>query len=301
MKPKLSPQAIASAVERDLGPISSWTSVSEGEESQAFGIRLADEDLILRINRLAEGFQKEAFCYRHFTSASLPIPQILSIGEVDGHAYCVSRRAAGKTLQDLSPAELPSVVARVDEVMRAIAEAPLHGTEGFGRFDADGIGVHESWRGFLAAVADPQRYDWKGCEPAVSRSWIDRHLHLLGFLISQCPETRSLVHGDFGSNNVLTDSLAITGVIDWSEAMFGDPLYDVANIFFWRPWLACMEAQARFVEGHRLDIMSKEQALRCYQLRIGLQQVFECAMAGNTTDLLWAMARCDAIAADPPS
>ncbi|WP_054311149.1 phosphotransferase [Mesorhizobium sp. 1M-11] len=300
MKPKLSPQAIASAVERDLGPISTWTSVSEGEESQAFGIRLADEDLILRINRLTEGFQKEAFCYRHFTSASLPIPQILSIGEVDGHAYCVSRRAAGKTLQDLSPAELPPVVARVDEVMRAIAEAPLHGTEGFGRFDANGIGEHESWRGFLAAVADPRRHDWKGCEPAVERRWVDRHLHLLGVLISQCPETRGLVHGDFGSNNVLTDSLAITGVIDWSEALFGDPLYDVANIFFWRPWLACMEAQARFFEEHRLDIMSNAQALRCYQLRIGLQQVFECAVAGDTTDLQWAMARCDAIAVDPP-
>lgn len=301
MKPKLSPQAIASAVERDLGPISAWTSVSEGEESQAFGIRLADEDLILRINHLAEDFQKEAFCYRHFTSASLPIPQILSIGEVDGHAYCVSRRAAGKTLQDLSPAELPSVVAQVDEVMRAIAEAPLHGTEGFGRFDADGIGGHESWRGFLAAIADPKRYDWKGCEPAVDRRWVDRHLHQLGVLISRCPETRSLVHGDFGSNNVLTDYLAITGVIDWSEALFGDPLYDIANIFFWRPWLACMEAQARFFEEHRQDKVSDTQALRCYQLRIGLQQVFECAVTGETTDLQWAMARCDAIAADPPS
>jgi aminoglycoside phosphotransferase (APT) family kinase protein len=39
------------------------------------------------------------------------------------------------------------------------------------------------------------------------------------------------VHGDFGSNNVLADGEHITGVVDWSEAMIGDPLYDVANIF----------------------------------------------------------------------
>ncbi|PLP60659.1 hypothetical protein CYK37_05930 [Mesorhizobium loti] len=299
MKPKLPHQAIASAVERDLGPISTWTSVSEGEEAQVFGIRLADEDFILRVNHFAHGFHKEAFCYRHFASANLPIPQILSIGTVDDHTYCVSRRAAGKTLQDLSPAELPAVVAWVDQVMRAIAQAPLHGTEDFGRFDPNGIGEHKSWRGFLGALTDQRRFDWIGHEPAVDDSWIERHLSLLSALIPMCPETRSLVHGDFGSNNVLTDGLAITGVIDWSEALFGDPLYDVANIFFWRPWLACMDAQARYFEEHRFDLMNNAQALRCYQLRIGLQQVFECAAAGDTADLRWAMARCEDIAILP--
>lgn len=298
MKPKLSRRAVASAVERDLGPISAWIPVSEGEESQAFGIQLANEDFILRINRLAGSFHKDAFCYQNFASANLPIPQILSIGTVNGHAYCVSRRAAGSTLQDLPPAELPAVVARVDKVMRAIAEAPLRGTKGFGRFDADGIGEHESWRSFVAAVADPRHYDWTRCGLAIDRRWIERHLSLLNDLIPMCPETRNLVHGDFGSNNVLTDGLAITGVIDWSEALFGDPLYDVANIFFWRPWLACMEAQARFFETHRSDLSANARTLRCYQLRIGLQQVFECALAGDMADLRWAMARCDEVAAD---
>lgn len=298
MKPRLSHQAITSALQRDLGPISAWTSVSQGEESQVFGIRLANEDFILRINRLAESFHKDAFCYRHFAAASLPIPQILSIGEIEGYAYCVSRRAMGKTLQDLMPAELPAIVGRVDEVMHAIADAPLDDTAGFGRFDASGSGGHASWRGFLAAVANPQHHDWAGQESTVDRHWIDRHLRLLAELIPLCPESRCLVHGDFGSNNVLTDGLAITGVIDWSEALFGDPLYDVANIFFWRPWLACMEVQARFFEKHRADLSTNVQTLRCYQLRIGLQQVFECASTGDMADLRWAMARCDEIAAD---
>ncbi|WP_439897592.1 phosphotransferase, partial [Escherichia coli] len=60
-------------------------------------------------------------------------------------------------------------------------------------------------------------------------------------LARHCPNVRALVHADFGSNNVLTDGHRITGVIDWSEAMYGDPLYDIANILFWRPWLDCME------------------------------------------------------------
>lgn len=300
MKPRLSRQAITAALERDLGPVSGWTSVSEGEESQVFGIRLGDEDAILRINRQAESFHKDAFCQQHFASAGLPIPHLLSIGEVDGHAYCVSRRAAGRTLQDLSPAELLPVVARVDDVMRVIATASLDGTAGFGTFDANGNGRHRSWHDFLAAIADPVLYDWARCEPAVGRRWVEQHLSLLTELLPSCPESRRLVHGDFGSNNVLTDGLVITGVIDWSEALFGDPLYDIANIFFWRPWLVCMEAQARYIEKHRPDVMDNMQTLRCYQLRIGLQQVLECAEAGDLADLRWAMARCDEIAADLP-
>ena len=61
---------------------------------------------------------------------------------------------------------------------------------------------------------------------------------------------RNLVHGDFGSNNVLYDGTSITGVIDWSEGHDGDPLYDVANIFFWRTWLDCMDLLASFLERY---------------------------------------------------
>src|SRR5699024_2408647 len=63
-----------------------------------------------------------------------------------------------------------------------------------------------------------------------------------------------LVHADFGSNNVLTDNGRITAVIDWSEAMFGDSQYEVANIFFWRPWLACMEQQTRYFERRHPEL-----------------------------------------------
>lgn len=300
MRPMLSRRTIAEAVERDLGPVSQWSFVSEGEESQVFGIRLGNEDLILRVNPSAEGFHKDAFCHRHFASPSLPIPEVLSIGVVEHHAYCLSRRAAGITLQDLAPAALPGAVGPVGDVLQAIAAAPLHGTQGFGRFDDHGIAEYARWHDFLASITDRQRYDWKRMEPAVDKRWLERHLHVLMDFVPQCPETRGLVHGDFGSNNVLTDGTRITGVIDWSEALFGDPLYDVANIFFWRPWLICMEAQARYFEEHKRDAADRALALRCYQLRIGLQQVYECAEAGSEEDLRWAMARCEDVVADLP-
>jgi hygromycin-B 4-O-kinase len=298
MRPILPRKIIAEAVERDLGPVSEWRLVSGGEESQTFGIRLGSEDIILRVNRSATGFHKDEFCYRRFASSSLPIPEIMSIGMVNDHAYCVSRRAAGTTLQDLPPTALPTLVETVGSVMQAIADTPLHETKGFGRFDTGGIGEHASWRDFIAAVADPQRYDWKHHEPLVDTRWVKQHLRLLLELTPQCPETRRLVHGDFGSNNVLTNGVVITGVIDWSEALFGDPLYDIANIFFWRPWLACMEIQARHFERRRPGMIDNILTLRCYELRIGLEQVYESVRAEDTQNLRWAMTRCEEVAAD---
>lgn len=293
-------ETIVEAVARDLGAISQWSKISQGEESQAFGIQVGGEGLVLRINRLGDGFRKDAFCASRFASPGLPIPDILSIGIVDQQAYCVSRRAAGITLQDLPVAALSGVIAPVANALRAMAETPLAETRGFGRFDAQGIGEHESWRDFLAVIADRRQYDWDSVDAVIGAGWSDRHLDRLMSLVAQCPQARGLVHGDFGSNNVLVHGAAVTGVIDWSEALFGDPLYDVANIFFWRPWLACMEAQARYFEEHEPQAMGNPLVLPCYQLRIGLQQVHEAAQSGDEMDLRWAMARCETLLAGLP-
>jgi hygromycin-B 4-O-kinase len=297
MRPRLSQKIILDAVERDFGRVSMACSVSEGEESQAFGIRVGAEDFIVRANRSASGFHKDAFCYRQFTSPALPIPEILFIGQVEDLSYCISRRAPGITLQDMPLAGLPAVVSAVARTMQAIAEAPVPGSVGFGQFDADGMGEHTSWSDFIAVIADPQRYDWGRVEALVSARWLDEHLHQLRALLPHCPEIRRLVHGDFGSNNVMTDGTSITGVLDWSEAMFGDPLYDVANIFFWRPWLACMEAQAHFFEEQCPNMIGDAQTLGCYQLRIGLAQVYDSAVT-QESDVCRAMKRCEKVIAE---
>src|SRR5690606_5572439 len=42
----------------------------------------------------------------------------------------------------------------------------------------------------------------------------------------------SFLHTDFNQRNLFVDpnSDEITGIIDWEEAMFGDPLYDFARV-----------------------------------------------------------------------
>jgi hygromycin-B 4-O-kinase len=261
--------------------------MTEGEESRVFG----NDDFILRVNEDIEGFRKDDFVYRTFAGVGLPIPEIIETGHLaDGNAFCISRRAKGHTLQDLSAEELPFVLDAVARVMAAIAECRPATHSGFGRFDATGVAPHVSWRDFLL---HPVTLDWKD---AKLDGDVHHLLELLLELTKSCPEHRALVHGDFGSNNVLTDGTEITAVIDWSEALYGDPLYDLANILFWRPWLACMELQARWFEAHRPELLKQAARLRCYQLHIGLGQVWACGFAGQDSDRNWALARCAEIA-----
>jgi hygromycin-B 4-O-kinase len=94
------------------------------------------------------------------------------------------------------------------------------------------------------------------------------------------------------SNNVLTDGRRITGVVDWSEASIGDPLYDVANIFFWSTWLDSMHEQAHYFETHLADVAKLSDRLLCYQLRIGLAEIYQNAIERKTDALAWSTSRC---------
>ncbi|KPC86502.1 hydrogenase expression protein HypB, partial [Streptomyces sp. NRRL F-6602] len=42
--------------------------------------------------------------------------------------------------------------------------------------------------------------------------------------------------GDLLSRNVLAGEAGITGVLDWGNALYGDPLYDAAWRLHWWPW-----------------------------------------------------------------
>lgn len=267
--------------------------ITEGEDSRAFRYVHGGERFVLRINRSADGFAKDAYASRYFSAPALPIPAVVAHGVLDdGNGFCISHMAEGVTLQDLPPQDLPPVLAPVAAVLQAIAISDIGSTRGYGPFDAEGNGRNASWLEFLSAVS---AYDWSLVASLTGDGRIADMAGRCAELARHCPDVRALVHADFGSNNVLTDGRIITGVIDWSEAMYGDPLYDIANILFWRPWLECMEQQARYFEVHRPNLVQDKTVLACYQLRIGLQQIHESAMDGAQGDMHWALERCRAI------
>lgn len=296
MKPIVDQKTLEADLVRLLGQPLVLTPVSEGEESRAFALSVGGEELIVRIHPTDYGFAKDAVAAGRFASVDLPIPRIVDHGILDsGLCYCLSQRAPGKTLQDLDPDELRPVLAPVARVMNAMTQSDVGGIDGCGPFDADGYGAYVSWRTYLLAIAEPTIHDWSRLCGGVVPMRISRLLELIVTLAEHCPEMRGLVHGDFGSNNVLAEGTHITGIIDWSEAMVGDPLYDLANILFWRPWLACMEQQALYFEQNRPELLVDKRRLVCYQVRIGLSEVFDNLSNDHRPMAEWLLKRCEAV------
>ncbi|NLR67399.1 aminoglycoside phosphotransferase family protein [Chitinophaga varians] len=292
-KPIVDIEQLTAAVIDHYGKITHMEPVPDGMESFAFRVVISGKKYVLRVNHQAEGFEKDDFANRHFAAPGLPVPEIEAIGLLEnGVAWCLSAQAPGVTLQDLPEAYLTAVTAPVAAVMQAMAAAPLQGITGFGPFNSRGETRHTSWKTYLESICREEHYDWHAAGKRVPLKRIRPLQEQLLQQLQDIPETRQLVHGDFGSNNVLTDGHKITGVIDWSEAMIGDSLYDMANIFFWRTWLDCMEYQARYFETQPVD----KARLDCYQLHIGLTEVYQTAIAGDMDDMDWALVRCEHLA-----
>jgi hygromycin-B 4-O-kinase len=291
MKSALPEDAVAALLGDLLGEVpNSIGRLVEGLESQAFRFDVSEGAFVIRINPSLRGFEKDRWASTT-VGGHVPVPRVVSLGALDDElAYCISEWAPGTTLEDLPTAEAERLMDEVASVWRAIAGTDVSSIDGFGDFGPAGDAPAGSWREVLGKTLVDARRDLKRAD--VSRlpdptDVIDTYERL----IDRCPEERGLIHGDFGSNNVLAESGRITAVLDWDLAMVGDPLYDVANCYFWASHLACMQVQASYFERTLSRLPAYEERIACYALRIGLEEVRESMRDGDLQMASWALRR----------
>jgi hygromycin-B 4-O-kinase len=283
VKPALTEAAVGAFLADLLGEApTSIERLVQGLESQVFRFDVGERAFVVRINPTLRGFEKDLWAASTL-AGRIPVPRVETLGIVDSdHAYCISEWVRGTTLQDLPIADVEALVEEVANVWRLIAEADVSSIDGVGDFDPDGRAPASSWREVLLETLEDTRRDLKGATDV-----IDAYERL----IDACPEERALIHGDFGSNNVLAERGRITAVLDWDQAMVGDPLHDVANFYFWATHLRCMEVQAAYFERSLSQLPAYRQRISCYGLRIGLEETRERARDGDLPMAEWALAR----------
>ena len=294
MKPELSNQQLLQFLTEKYGSEPQWTPIAEGMESRVLTFVWEDQQYILRVNPNQSGFQKDRWCFQQFHSEQLPIPEIVEIGSFSPHyAYSISHRLSGITLEDSASPTLQQLTPYVSQVWRVISQAPLPSSIGFGPFDEYGHATFSSWQSFLQSTVHrkDQQWDHLFASNLLDATALQPVMQSYLQLTEHCPEERKLVHGDFGSNNVLTDGQKITGVLDWDCALYGDPLFDVAGSFFWSPWLDCMRIQSEFFQQTLKNETNFAVRQQCYQLRCGLEEIHENALAGNQKLLNWLLNR----------
>lgn len=255
--------------------------LGEGMWSRAFGFEHDDRELVVRFGRHRDDYEKDQRA-GGFTSGVLPVPAVVEIGAAFDGYFAISTRARGAPLEELDEAgwrtTLPALFAALD-AMRAV---DVSHTAGFGGWDGRGHAPHETWRGFLLAVAadtpDRRTHGWRSllARSVVGDGPFAEGLACLTEVSVDLPPFRHVVHADLINRNVLVADGQLGAVLDWGCSSYGDPLYDIAWLEHWAPWhpgLAAIDIRAEARRHHELlglDTTDFDRRLRCCALHIGL-------------------------------
>ena len=267
-----------------FGPTAHIAAMRPGEWSAVYSVRTSDADVVARFGAYDEDFEKDSYVAR-YSSAALPIPPVLEWGPALGDFYAVAPRMRGEHIDGLDETRmrrvLPSLFAAQD-AMRAIE---LPAGSGYGGWRANGRTTHPSWRefllGFFNEPATRGAPGWRELLqdlPAIVAAFEEGYARLVQ-MVEYCPEERALFHDDLVNRNVLVDGDRISAVLDWGSSKYGDFLYDIANLVFYRPWFPAWRnidfaAEARsHYDAIGLAVPQFEERLSCYCLRIALDGV----------------------------
>lgn len=232
------------------GTVDGLEPLTGGHWSSAYGYRLGDEELVLRLGEVREGFEMDREAHA-FCRPGLPVPEVLAIGEAFDGSFAVSRRHHGRFLEDISVDDAARAAPAIGDLLDALRAVPAsdHRVTWFADQPEPTGGT---WRGWLAdmLVDDPHETvsGWRttlAADPELDRLY-GRCEQRVAELAEHCPERRDLVHGDLLHQNVLVsaDASEVTAVFSWKCSVRGDHLYDVAWLTFWSPWHPGIDAVA---------------------------------------------------------
>jgi hygromycin-B 4-O-kinase len=302
VKPPLDPVTVSAFLHRHLGaPVADVRRLRGGEICTAFAYAVAGERYVVRFGADAGGFLHDRHAHEQFAPSSIPIPRIHETGRFGEYAYAISPQAPGSTIWHLPVEAQEAVVPALIEMLDCIHQIDISGTTGYGYVDNAGVGQYARWVDYLRSIAEEDPGDFYGRwhrlfdESFLERAIYERLLEQMGALLQYCPEERSLVHGDFGFDNVIVEDGRITAVLDWANMKYGDFLFDVAWLTFWPSPVRYADMFRRFYAERGRAVLHYEERLRCYACYIGMDALRFFAHTGQREPYAWARDRALAL------
>ena len=285
--------------EQFAGEVTDVRPLAGGEFSRAFAFDAGGRAYVVRLSAFvdaAEAFAKDDYAWRHFAAPALPVPRVVAAGRNGDDQFAISERVAGERLECLPPSARRALLPATLDAVDAIGRADVRASRGYGPWGGDGHGAHATWRGFLAAIIENRGEGFYRDWHALFRdSFLERDVYEAVYrrllrLVAHCPEDRALIHADLHFDNILTDGRRITGVIDWANASYGDPLYDVAWLGWWfgkgddRGAAALLRERWGAVPGY-------DERIACYECHFGLDDLRFYAKTGRRAQYGWTRDR----------
>jgi aminoglycoside phosphotransferase (APT) family kinase protein len=196
-----------------------------------YKVEAGEHRLVVKASAMHDALRGEAWACGQGLGAGCLVPAVLGFGRLGSGT---GRSAFIMSLIDGLPLAGPHPVLReVGVRLRQLHEVRV---PGFGWLsdaswdDTGGFSLrHGSWRGFLEGVIGEVRA--LAGSYAVAAAVADgaaRAVDARGAALAAI-EVGSLCHGDLKVGHVLVDDDRLAGVIDWGDAVVGDPVWDIAR------------------------------------------------------------------------
>jgi len=225
-------QAVAAFVASELG--CEATRVVRVDAFATNAVYAVDADgrrFVVKASMLHDALRAEAWACARGADAGCATPAILGLGRLgtdDSMSAFIMRRVAGGPIVAGHPA-LPEVGVG----LRRLHTVRLPGFGWLAEAAWDERGDfslrHSSWLGFLQGICGDarrlaDRYVVAAPVAEAAAAAIDAHTDALAAV-----EVGSLCHGDLKAAHILVEAGRLAGVIDWGDAVVGDPLWDIAR------------------------------------------------------------------------
>lgn len=259
-----------------------------GLVSQTYYFEADKNQCILQVGSGLESYEKEKLIYNNFNS-NLPVRKVLEVHKTENEiAYSISSFIEGNKLFDLNSQELLDIVPAVMEILETLESVELPDKAGYGHYDKMGQATYPTWLAFIKAVYNENIYKWS----ALEKNGLDSEVVKLAIqeikahINSVTLNKKHLVHGDLGSFNLLAKDDEITGIIDWSLSLYGDHLYDIANILFWNE--DKLQSLVQQITTKYINSLEAKEKVYCYMLRIGLEEIYNTVILDEVGfDIEW--------------
>jgi Ser/Thr protein kinase RdoA (MazF antagonist) len=225
-------RAVAAFVASELGCEATWVvRVDAFATNAVYEVDTDGGRFVVKASMLHDALRAEAWACARGADAGCAAPAILGLGRLgtdDSMSAFIMRRVAGGPIVAGDPA-----FREVGVGLRRLHDMRLPGFGWLAEASWDERGdfllLHSSWLGFLKGICGDVRLladSYVVAAPVAEAvaAAIDAHANALAAV-----EVGSLCHGDLKAAHILVDAGRLAGVIDWGDAVVGEPLWDIAR------------------------------------------------------------------------
>ncbi|MFN8098087.1 MAG: aminoglycoside phosphotransferase family protein [Dermatophilaceae bacterium] len=232
-RPDLDPRALLTRLDPVLADASitelgeGWDNVAYAVDPPSSGPLVSRDRLVLRVSKFTEAAERRATAARddlilRVLAAHTDVQTNRLLAALPDEGALLLTAVAGVPVAQTRPRDDARLGAALGRVLAQVHAVPVEGLDkALGTIDSEGWLAHRSAE--VARVADRLgERDREMAERFLNRP-APRH-----------PERIVLCHNDLGEDHIFVDpeSQELTGIIDWSDAMLGDPARDFALVLF---------------------------------------------------------------------